>query len=134
MNSSVGGYPLEMLPKFYHYGYGVPYYNITRIVRTIVFGTRNSRTCSFLFSSFVSWRFLCLLLIVSCTVGLNFGVLLAWVLIGMLNMTAVQWYVRRQDIMALRKASAVKETALDPDCTRVQSQVGPGMEALGSKV
>jgi hypothetical protein len=39
----VGVYPLEMLPKFYHYGYGAPYYNMTRIVRTIVFGTRDPR-------------------------------------------------------------------------------------------
>ncbi|KAF5328407.1 hypothetical protein D9619_013303 [Psilocybe cf. subviscida] len=106
VNLSVGVYPLEMLPKFYHYGYAAPYYNITRIVRTIVFGTRNS-------------------------LGLNYGVLLTWVLIGTLNMSAVQWYVRRQDIMALRKAAAAASTPSDADAEK--ANVRPGMETAGSK-
>jgi hypothetical protein len=63
-------------------------------------------------------------------VKLNFGVLLAWVVIGTLNMIAVQWYVRRQDILAARKAAAA-ETPSDSDAEK--ADVRPGMETAGSK-
>ncbi|KAJ7453212.1 hypothetical protein FB451DRAFT_1342589 [Mycena latifolia] len=52
-NVSVSVFPLQVLPHVYRYGYVFPFYNISRAVRAVIFGTRND-------------------------VGLNFGILLAW--------------------------------------------------------
>lgn len=40
-NVSVCVFPIEVLPSFYRYGYAMPFYNISRAMRTIVFGTKN---------------------------------------------------------------------------------------------
>lgn len=42
VNVSVNLYPLEVLPRFFHYGYGAPFYNFNKIIRTVVFGTKNN--------------------------------------------------------------------------------------------
>lgn len=41
VNASINLYPIEVLPRIFHYGFGAPFYNYSRIVRTIVFGTKN---------------------------------------------------------------------------------------------
>ena len=41
-NVSVCFMPIEVLPKFYHYGYAMPFYNVSHTVRSIVFGSKNT--------------------------------------------------------------------------------------------
>ncbi|KDR66504.1 hypothetical protein GALMADRAFT_1156271 [Galerina marginata CBS 339.88] len=79
VNISVVLFPLEVLPKVFHYGYAAPFYNVAEAVRTIVFGTKNS-------------------------LGLNFGVLIAWVLISCLSLIGIQWFVRWQDAKLILEA------------------------------
>ena len=43
-NVSTGLLPIDLLPGFYRYGYAMPFYNISRTVRSIIFGTRNQST------------------------------------------------------------------------------------------
>ncbi|KAJ7056162.1 hypothetical protein C8F01DRAFT_1156993 [Mycena amicta] len=79
VNVSTAIFPLQVLPKVYHYGFGFPFYNISRAVRAIVFGTKNE-------------------------VGLNFGVLIAWVGISCVSLPVLQWLVRRRDVNAQSKS------------------------------
>ncbi|KAG6812721.1 hypothetical protein H0H92_001082 [Tricholoma furcatifolium] len=77
---SVCIYPIDVLPKIFYYGYAAPFYNVSRAVRTIVFGTKN-------------------------TVGMNFGILLVWAAISCITLPLIQWYVRRKDIAARQALS-----------------------------
>ncbi|KAL4265903.1 MNNG export permease-like protein [Pleurotus pulmonarius] len=76
-NVSTCFYPLETLPAFYRYGYASPFYNVSRGIRTIVFSTRNM-------------------------LGLNFGVLIAWIAISCITIPLTSWLVRSRQIAALR--------------------------------
>jgi hypothetical protein len=49
-NVSVVVLPVEIQPTIYRYGYAMPFYNVNQGVRTILFGTKNHRTSSFLYS------------------------------------------------------------------------------------
>jgi hypothetical protein len=40
-NVSVVVFPIEVLPNIYRYGYGAPCYAISKIARTVIFGTKN---------------------------------------------------------------------------------------------
>lgn len=40
-NVSVCVYPIQTLPKIFHYGYAAPFYNVSRAFRTIAFNTKN---------------------------------------------------------------------------------------------
>ncbi|KAI0049875.1 hypothetical protein FA95DRAFT_1537385 [Auriscalpium vulgare] len=80
-NVSVCYFPIELLPRVYHYGYAMPFYNVQQAVRTIVFNTKNQ-------------------------LGLNFGVQLAWVLVSLITMTLFQYHMRRQTILAREKSLA----------------------------
>ncbi|KAF8153412.1 hypothetical protein B0H34DRAFT_800617 [Crassisporium funariophilum] len=73
LNVSVCVYPIETLPRIYRYGYAGPFYNISKAIRTIAFGTKNR-------------------------LGLNFGVLLVWVLISCITLPILQWFVRRKRV------------------------------------
>lgn len=42
-NVSVTALPIELLPRIFHFGYAMPFYNISKGIRTIVFGTHNER-------------------------------------------------------------------------------------------
>ncbi|KAJ7040032.1 hypothetical protein C8F04DRAFT_1084500 [Mycena alexandri] len=78
-NVSISIFPLQVLPRIYRYGYAFPFYNIQRVVRTIVFSTKND-------------------------VGLNFGILIAWVAISCITLPLFQWFVRRPAPSAERTA------------------------------
>ncbi|KAJ8523129.1 hypothetical protein ONZ45_g404 [Pleurotus djamor] len=69
-NVSVSLFPIDLLPGIFRYGYGAPFYNISRAMRTIVFGTKNN-------------------------VGLNFGVLIVWIAISCITLPLFQWLQRR---------------------------------------
>ncbi|KDR71082.1 hypothetical protein GALMADRAFT_254253 [Galerina marginata CBS 339.88] len=98
-NVSVCVFPIQILPRIYHYGYAAPFYNISSSTRSIAFGTKN-------------------------TLGLNFGVLFAWVLVSCLTLPAIQWFVRRRE----RRAGVARAAAAPPGPE-------PGLEAgFGSGV
>ncbi|KAF8198762.1 hypothetical protein K438DRAFT_1759415 [Mycena galopus ATCC 62051] len=81
-NAAVTVFPLQVLPHLYHYGYAFPFYNISRAVRSIVFGTKND-------------------------LGLNFGILLAWVMLSCITIPLFQWFVRRRLVAAQRKTEQI---------------------------
>ncbi|KAL0572094.1 hypothetical protein V5O48_009872 [Marasmius crinis-equi] len=72
-NVAVCFMPLDVLPRVYHYGYAFPFYNVSKAIRTILFSTKNE-------------------------VGLNFGILLAWVAISCMTLPLFQWIMRRKHI------------------------------------
>jgi predicted metal-dependent phosphotriesterase family hydrolase len=51
----------------------MPFYNVSRIVRTIIFNTKNE-------------------------IGRNIGVLLAWVVLSMITITVTTWLYRRKSV------------------------------------
>lgn len=71
-NISVCIYPIEVLPRIFHYGYVAPFYNISRAMRTIIFGTKNE-------------------------LGMHFGILVVWIAISCITLPLIQWFVRRRD-------------------------------------
>jgi len=75
VNVSVCVFPIEMLPRIFHYGYAIPFYNLSRAFRTITFNTKNQ-------------------------LGLNFGILIAWILISCITLPLVQWIVWRRAMNA----------------------------------
>ncbi|KAJ7926211.1 hypothetical protein B0H13DRAFT_2564746 [Mycena leptocephala] len=81
-NVSVSVFPLQVLPHLYRYGYAFPFYNISRAVRSIIFDTKND-------------------------VGLNFGVLIAWVALSCLTLPLFQWFMRRRFVAAQRQAAQI---------------------------
>ncbi|KAJ7496557.1 hypothetical protein FB451DRAFT_1074570 [Mycena latifolia] len=83
-NMSVAGYPLEVLPHFYRFGYAYPFYNISRGARTIVFSTKNN-------------------------LGTNFGILIAWVVVSCVTLPFFQWLMRRRVQAASEKKPPTEE-------------------------
>ncbi|KAF8200812.1 hypothetical protein BJ912DRAFT_921413 [Pholiota molesta] len=84
-NVSVCLWPIDALPILYRYGYVSPFYNISRGVRAIAFGTKNE--CKIIITRFAP-------------VGLNFGVLSVWIVISCISLPLVQWYRRRDEVRA----------------------------------
>lgn len=41
VNVSIASYPLDLLPEIFRYGYAMPFYNLSRTVLAICFGTKN---------------------------------------------------------------------------------------------
>ncbi|EJD42087.1 hypothetical protein AURDEDRAFT_168879 [Auricularia subglabra TFB-10046 SS5] len=77
-NVSVAFYPIELLPGVYKYGYASPFYNVSLTVRALLFGTRNY-------------------------IGLNFGVMFAWVSISCAMLPLLTAYVRNGEKREFRK-------------------------------
>jgi hypothetical protein len=93
-NVSVVFFPVEILPTIFRYGYAMPFYNLSNATRTILFRTRNqceplSRLTSEL------WQFWHGFL-----VGLNFGVLLAWIAVSLITLPIFQTIVRKRQVRA----------------------------------
>ncbi|VDC07685.1 unnamed protein product [Peniophora sp. CBMAI 1063] len=65
-NVSTALLPIDLLPGFYRYGYAMPFYNVSRTVRALIFGTRNQ-------------------------IGLNFGVQFAWIGVSIIGIVIFQW-------------------------------------------
>ncbi|KAH9485395.1 Nitrosoguanidine resistance protein SNG1 [Psilocybe cubensis] len=72
-NVSVCLWPIDALPVLYNYGHAAPFYQISRGVRSIVFGTKNE-------------------------LGMNFGILAVWIGISCISLPVLQWYVRRGEV------------------------------------
>ncbi|KAF8208895.1 hypothetical protein K438DRAFT_1930438 [Mycena galopus ATCC 62051] len=77
-NVSVSIFPLQVLPHVYRYGFAWPFYNLSRAVRSIVFGTKNE-------------------------LGLNFGIIIAWVALSCITLPLFQWLMRRRAIAAMHQ-------------------------------
>ncbi|KAG8926597.1 hypothetical protein FRC01_008640, partial [Tulasnella sp. 417] len=78
-NVSVASVPIALQPSFYRYGYGFPVFNLAEAIRTIIFNTKSK-------------------------LGLNAGVLLAWVVLSMVTVPLFTWIIRRKDEQDARKA------------------------------
>ncbi|KAF7364086.1 DUF3533 domain-containing protein [Mycena sanguinolenta] len=86
-NVSIAEYPLQVLPHIHHYGFAWPFYNISRAVRSIVFRTKND-------------------------LGLNFGIILGWVVLSCITIPLFQWFVRRRMVASMRKAERIASIPL----------------------
>ncbi|KIP08990.1 hypothetical protein PHLGIDRAFT_87282 [Phlebiopsis gigantea 11061_1 CR5-6] len=82
VNVSVVFFPIEVLPTLFRYGYATPFYNISRAVRCILFRTRNE-------------------------VGMNFGILFAWIGISFVTIPLFTWWVRRKQVLERRREQPV---------------------------
>ncbi|TEB38305.1 hypothetical protein FA13DRAFT_1786108 [Coprinellus micaceus] len=102
-NLSVSIFPIEVLPAVYHYGYAAPFYNLSKALRTIVFGTRNR-------------------------VGMSVGILLAWVAISVVTLALLQWFVRRRPAPSSAASSA---TNFD-NSSHVQGEKAPSVKKEGN--
>jgi len=94
-NVSVSYYPIEILPTIYRYGYAMPFYNVSRAVRTIIFRTRNQ-------------------------VGMNFGILICWIVISCITIPLAQLYVSKK---AMREEREKRGGTLNDS----ESRARPGM-------
>ena len=88
-NVSVCFFPIQLLPGVFRYGYATPFYNVSRAVRTVVFNTRNESMCLHLIPTKV-------ILTTIFAVGLNFGVLFAWIGISLITLPTFQYLIRRR--------------------------------------
>ncbi|KAG8987044.1 hypothetical protein FRB90_003625 [Tulasnella sp. 427] len=86
-NVSVASVPIALQPGFYKWGYGFPVFNLAEAIRTIIFNTKNK-------------------------MGLNAGVLVAWIVVSLITVPLFTWLMRRKDEMAERKR-AEEEKAVD---------------------
>ncbi|TFK37433.1 hypothetical protein BDQ12DRAFT_685318 [Crucibulum laeve] len=84
VNVSVSIFPLEVMPKIYHYGYAAPFYNVSSAMRTIVFGTKNR-------------------------VGFNFAILIVWIVISCVTIPLIQIFVRRRAMKQIQEEDLTLE-------------------------
>ncbi|KAI0036877.1 hypothetical protein K488DRAFT_75663 [Vararia minispora EC-137] len=83
VNVSVCFFPIQALPAIFRYGYAMPFYNVSRTVRTIVFNTKNQ-------------------------IGLNFGIQIAWIVVSITGIVVFQW-IRRRSAIKARQAALERE-------------------------
>ncbi|KAG8992124.1 hypothetical protein FRB90_001079 [Tulasnella sp. 427] len=76
-NVSVSSVPIVLQPGFYRWGYGFPVFNLAQAIRTIIFNTKNK-------------------------MGLNAGVLLAWIVLSSITIPFFTWLIRRKTELAER--------------------------------
>ncbi|KAG9019841.1 hypothetical protein FRB90_003430 [Tulasnella sp. 427] len=85
-NVSVAAVPIVMQPSFYRWGYGFPVFNLSQTVRTIIFNTKSH-------------------------LGVNAGVLIAWIVLNFITIVAFTWFIRRRTVNEERS----KERALEKE-------------------
>ncbi|KAL1690683.1 hypothetical protein GGG16DRAFT_55197 [Schizophyllum commune] len=83
-NISVAFMPIEVLPAVFRYGYGFPVYNISHAIRSIIFGSKN-------------------------TLGLNFGIIIAWAAVSCVTLPLFQWIARRGVVAVTRPVEIIDE-------------------------
>lgn len=84
-NVSVSSFPHELQPWIFRYGVAMPFYNVSRVVRTIIFNTKNE-------------------------IAMNLGILLAWIVFSMITITLATWLMRRKAVNAHRMSKIRTET------------------------
>lgn len=75
----VASLPHELQPWIYRYGVAMPFYNVGRTVRTLIFDTKNE-------------------------IAQNLGILLAWAVFSMITISLATWLMRRKAVNAYRSA------------------------------
>ena len=88
VNVSVASLPNDLQPWIFKYGVAMPFYNINRIVRTIIFDTKND-------------------------LAMNLGILLAWIALSMITISVATWAFRRRSVNDHRKAVGEMELGRD---------------------
>jgi hypothetical protein len=83
-NVSVATYPHELQPWIYRYGVAMPFYNVGKAVRTIIFNTKNE-------------------------LGQNIGILLGWIGLSIVTIALSTWLFRRKSVNEHRKAMGEEE-------------------------
>lgn len=81
---SVATFPHELQPWIFRYGAAMPFYNVGRAVRTIIFNTKNE-------------------------IGQNCGILVAWIVFSIVTISVATWAVRRKSVNAHRRAMGENE-------------------------
>lgn len=71
--------PHELQPWLYRYGVGLPFYNLSRVVRTIIFNTKND-------------------------IGMNLGIVIAWIVVSIITVILATWLSRRKAVKQHHKA------------------------------
>ncbi|ORY30405.1 hypothetical protein BCR39DRAFT_564917 [Naematelia encephala] len=84
VNVSVATNPHELQPWIYRYGLAMPFFNVGRAVRTIIFDTKNE-------------------------LGRNIGILLGWIGLSLVTIPVATWIFRRESVNAHQKAMAETE-------------------------
>ncbi|KAK4686647.1 hypothetical protein P7C73_g3478, partial [Tremellales sp. Uapishka_1] len=84
VNVSVASLPHDLQPWIYRYGVAMPFYNCGRIVRCIIFDTKNE-------------------------IGQNIGILLAWIVVSIITIPVATWLFRRDAVNEHRKAVGENE-------------------------
>jgi hypothetical protein len=102
-NVSISSYPLEMLPGIFRYGYAMPFYNLSKTVSTVCFNTKNSSKSSQTLPSSVKFRNTdsCL------SVGLNFGVQIAWVVLNIGTITLLSVFTSKRYLKQYQKSQEI---------------------------
>ncbi|WVF69967.1 hypothetical protein IAT40_004752 [Kwoniella sp. CBS 6097] len=77
-NVSVVSLPHELQPWIFRYGVAMPFYNCSRVIRTIIFDTKND-------------------------IGRNLGILIAWVVVSFITISLATWLFRRRSIIQHNK-------------------------------
>ncbi|PPR00314.1 hypothetical protein CVT24_004601 [Panaeolus cyanescens] len=77
-NVAVVANPIEVLPHIYRYGYAMPFYNMSKGIRTILFATHNQ-------------------------VGMTFGILWAWIILSCITVPVFQILNRRRNASPSQK-------------------------------
>jgi hypothetical protein len=92
-NVAVCPFPIEVLPVIYRYGYAMPFYNVSRGIRTVLFATRNR-------------------------VGFSFGILIAWIGLSCITIPVFEWIKRRR---ASKKFSGEQSRSVESRATSPKS-------------
>ncbi|ORX38840.1 hypothetical protein BD324DRAFT_576967 [Kockovaella imperatae] len=101
VNVSVASLPHELQPWIFRYGVAMPFYNVGKVVRTIIFNTKNE-------------------------IAMNLGILLAWIALSLITIPLAVWLFRRKAVNAHRRAVAENEYDVNmPDGGRDRSNLTP---------
>lgn len=84
-NASIAVMPHELQPTIFRYGAAMPFFNLGRIVRTIIFDTKNE-------------------------IGKNLGILLAWVAVSFITITLATWLIRRKSVKSHQQEQVEKHS------------------------
>jgi hypothetical protein len=84
---SVASYPHELQPWIFKYGVSMPFYNVSKVIRTIIFNTKNE-------------------------IAMNLGILLAWIVLSCITIPVATWLFRRKSVNQHRKEVGEVENAI----------------------
>lgn len=84
-NVSISSYPFELLPGVFRYGYAMPFYNLSRTVLAICFGTKND-------------------------IGINFAVQIGWVVLNCFTISLLSVAISRRHLKQYRRSQEISNS------------------------